>query len=219
MRNLIIGLSLLAIFMVSYTLGSALRGYPLSPREAFFSKSKPVIMGTHAVNATRPAPGAAAPPAKPGEPPAKDPVEAVQTSRGSELTHALRALPHVQYNRLHEALRRRFQQDYPRNEHEHLKETAGRINIVGALSSYGNRMMTKAEQQQLTNFLEEVASAPGESPAVRARAAEVLAGNLGKLEEDQRLDALAAMGNRDLNLTSRQPAEVLEDVFRAEVLK
>ena len=219
MRNLIIGLSLLAIFMVSYTLGSALRGYPLSPREAFFSRPKPVSMGVHAVNATRPAPGAPAAPASPGEPPAKDPVEAVQAAKGSELAHALRALPHVQYNRLHEALRRRFGTEYPKNEHEQLKETAGRLNIVSALGGYGNRMITRAEQQQLTNFLEDVASSPSESPGVRARAAEVLAGNLGKLEEDQRLDALAAMGSRDLNITSRQPAEVLEDVFRAEVLK
>lgn len=216
MRKLILSLSLLAVFAAFYGAGSYLRSFSISPRSAFFSEPAlpEVSKGVQAVQATPGAPVAsAAKPATTAEP-ARDPAEAVQKARGSELMHAMRAIPHVPYNRLHEALRRRFAEEYPSGKHEQLKEAASRVGILGALTRYKDRVMTRSEQQQLQTFFEEVAGRGNENPAVRDSATRGQFQFTGRMDEDQRSDIFARTPASQIDRASRPVHELVEEVIR-----
>ncbi len=218
MRKLILALSLIACFLASYGLGRFLRNFSLSPRSAQFSEALPQEPNreTHAVNAN-PHPRFQPPvPAKPNAAPAKDIAEAVAKDKGAGLFPSLRRIPRTPYNRLHEALRRRFAEEYPKQERDFLKEAASRIGLLSSLAGYKNRALTQAEQQQLLTFLEDVAQNTNEANAVRESAARTQLQFLGRLEEDERNEMLARMPASLIDRASRPAHELVEEIFRWE---
>jgi hypothetical protein len=218
MRKILLGLGLLAIFILAYTLGFSFRNYPIVHRQAIVftpntEQTLPQPRPKEQAKSNEPAQG------KQLDASRKDLAEAIRNTRGAELVGALRALPHVSFSRIQDSLRNRFSSEYPKGEYEQLKEISSRTSILSALSSYTERMISHTEQQQLTTFLEGISGSKSEPWSVRSRASEVLAKSLGRMEEEQRLEVLAAMANRGLNFSSRQPAEILENIFREKESK
>lgn len=212
MKKLIIALSMVACFMAAYAIGGYLRSFPLSPRAAFFAE--PARNVTRDAKAIQAVPRAAGGPAPAPAEPQKDPVEAIQKAKGPELMQAMRAVPHVPFQRVQEALRRRFSENYPKHEQEQIKEAANRIGVISAVGSYRERMLSRSEQQQLMTFLEEVASNANENPAVRETATRAQLPFLGRMEEDERNDILARTPASQIDRASRPVGEIVEELFR-----
>lgn len=223
MRRFVVFLSLLVCFTACYAVGSYLRSYPLAPREASFSAPLPggsnpgmVTKTANAIQSNQ-SNGEGNGPAATNAQPAVNPAAALEREKGPALIEAFQqSVPQFPYRDLHEALRRRFENDYPKLESEREKEAASRIGVLEALGGYRERMMSRTEQQQLSSFLESVVSNPAENPGVQATAGRVLLQNCAQQEEEECHAVFDRLPSRVIAQASRTKVEILESLFRAK---